>query len=64
MPRTPDQVIVEIDVGNDAMQTPQEVAGVLWQVAASFDGLGELVVGDTGSARDGNGNTIVKWRVS
>lgn len=56
---------LEIELGNDAMQTKGDIAAALTQVAARFPRciMGRMVVGDYGSIRDINGNTVGKWEI-
>lgn len=48
---------LEINLGNDAMSTPQDVAEAIRRVADRVDGLGDL----SGGIRDLNGNTVGRY---
>ena len=51
---------LEIELGNDAMRTANDVANALDRIADEV-----LFVGLTGRAiRDTNGNTVGKWEVT
>jgi hypothetical protein len=57
-----------IILGNDAMQSPDDVAYALGRLQAMFvdttDSFEELSVGDrSGRIRDLNGNTVGQWEV-
>lgn len=65
------KVIVEIEIGNDAVQTGFDVAELLQQAA---DRVEERIGGDTieedgyyarsfGNLKDSNGNTVGLWKV-
>lgn len=51
---------IKIEMGNDAMQTPRELAQALREVAAEIEGID---LRETKSRRisDDNGNTVGKW---
>ena len=52
-------ISIEIETGNEGMQTPEDVARALSRAAARIeDG------GDSGPIRDYNGNTVGRWEVS
>ena len=51
---------LHIELGNDAMQTPADVARVLHRLA---DGLANVEFGGGGRIPDVNGNTIGRWAV-
>jgi hypothetical protein len=55
-----------ITLGNDAMQTPSDVAGLLRALAGSQQGdrpYSELPPYG-GTLRDANGNTVARWEVT
>ncbi len=54
---------VKINLGNEAMQTPQDVVGALLRLAKT---LGYLSVFDHGASKimDINGNTVGSWRIT
>lgn len=59
------KVVIEVELGNDAMQTSAEVAyavvhALLRQPASTVD---PLNAHECGTLRDSNGNTVGKWRV-
>lgn len=53
-----------IDLGNDAMQTPADVAGILRGMLAddTFDSV-DPFERDTRKVFDANGNSVGKWEV-
>jgi hypothetical protein len=55
---------LSIDLGNDAMQTDDEVAELLSKAARQVDGLEYLIPGLYGNLRDENGNRVGSWQVS
>lgn len=63
--------VLTIDLGNDAMQTPGDVAEALWHVyhklnkltSARLGGDPKLRVTDEGVIADVNGNTVGRWEV-
>jgi hypothetical protein len=56
---------LEIELGNDAMRTPWDVAGALSSaVMALQDNSRDLADGENGILRDFNGNTVGGWKVS
>lgn len=58
--------LLQIELGNDAMQTGQDVASALDLIAeprATLPTLTMLSDGDSGNIRDSNGNTVGKWEV-
>lgn len=59
------KLYIEVDLGNDAMQTASDVAlsvtrSLHGQASSLFDPLNQHEVG---TIRDGNGNTVGKWEV-
>lgn len=50
---------LEIELGNDAMQTTEDVAEALEQVAKELS----LIVSGWGSIRDRNGNKVGTWKL-
>jgi hypothetical protein len=58
------QVRVEIELGNDAMQTKAEI-GEAVNRAMIWGGspLDPATVGESGAITDWNGNTVGKWEV-
>ena len=64
--------VLSIDLGNDAMQTPGDVAEALWRVYRNLNSLTAARVGsgdvklratDEGKIIDVNGNTVGRWEV-
>lgn len=54
--------ILEIELENDAMQTPRDVAQVLRRIARRLDrDMQRWFVDDACSIRDENGNAVGKW---
>jgi hypothetical protein len=69
----PQDFKLTITLGNDAMQTTEDVANALRGLADHVAGIGEYVdyaTGalswhlDAGSVRDENGNTVGTWELS
>lgn len=54
---------VEIELGNDAMQTPQDIAAKLDQLSDLFNGFGSKLYLGGRSIEDRNGNKVGKWEV-
>lgn len=59
------RIIIEIELGNDAMQSVGEVVdsvrkALVGQASSLFD---PLRPHECGAIRDGNGNTVGKWEV-
>jgi hypothetical protein len=57
------QFILKIELGNEAMQTPQDIAQALREAAGSLDGLVPEATRASGSIRDLNGNRVGKWEI-
>jgi hypothetical protein len=55
------KLVIEIDLGNDAMKTGQDVIEAL--ADTSIVAIGELGDGDSGRIRDANGNSVGIWKV-
>lgn len=55
---------LSIELGNDAMTDPLDVANALREVAGRIEGAFNLTRGDDGFVRDENGNTVGRWAVS
>lgn len=56
--------VLEIDLGNDAMQTPQEVGDALDRLSEKFARRGNDFHPDEGGViLDNNGNTVGGWRL-
>lgn len=56
---------LEIEFGNEAMQTPDDVAGALEQTASRLMGIeGITSADDAGLVFDLNGNTVGQWSVT
>jgi hypothetical protein len=58
-----DRFTLAIELGNEAMQTPQDVAGALRRVADTVGGSTARLV-DSQHVRDRNGNTVGSWTLS
>jgi len=55
---------LKIDLGNDAMGTPRDVAFVLKKLAKKLDDMGEPFASvDGGKIMDANGNSVGQWDV-
>ena len=55
---------LEIELGNDAMQTGLDVAQALDEVCAGINTDGPWKVGESDTICDANGNVVGKWTVS
>jgi hypothetical protein len=58
---------LEIELGNDAMSTPADIAGALRDLAGRLEGTDTLGIRYTGhgdTIRDANNNTVGSWDVS
>lgn len=55
---------LEIELGNEAMQTLADVAKALDNTQHIADADESLTVGQSRGIRDINGNTVGKWQVS
>lgn len=58
---------LEIELGNDAMQTPEDVREALLSIARDYNTLTALTafgMDDSGSIRDINGNRVGHWEVT
>jgi hypothetical protein len=56
---------LKIELGDDAMRTPPNVASALKLVAKHVlnDLYGRFTLGDYGTIRDVNGNTVGRWEL-
>ena len=58
---------LEIELGNDAMQTGEDIAAALHHVAGAIDTIGDMRGADpydkSGVIRDLNGNRVGQWKV-
>jgi len=56
---------IEVDLGNEAMQSPKAVVDSLTASFArsTFPIFGPLPAGSSGTLVDGNGNTVGRWEV-
>jgi hypothetical protein len=58
------RIVIAIDLGNEAMQTMQDVADALAKcLTASTDMNEPLLMNESGRVRDLNGNTVGAWEV-
>lgn len=59
------RIIIEIELGNDAMQTAEDVADAVTRslIRQSASPHGPLNQHEVGTLRDLNGNTVGKWEV-
>lgn len=55
------QFILKIDLGNDAMQTPEDIALALLKVVAKLDVM-QAFDGDSCPIMDANGHQVGNWR--
>ncbi len=63
---TEDEAMVfkqEIELGNDAMQTYEDIAKSLEQTAAKLRTYAKVTVGESGRIMDRNGNSVGRWRI-
>jgi hypothetical protein len=59
------KITIEIELGNEAMQTFDDVATAVQDCANSLsDSTGILCDGEAAKLWDSNGNTVGKWEVS
>lgn len=54
---------LSIHMGNDAMQTPADLAEALRELAGKLSGYGNITPG-SGSIRDINGNNVGVWDIA
>lgn len=54
---------LEIELGNDVMQSPADVARALEDVAKTLTATGLMAIHEEGDVRDWNGNTVGEWSV-
>ena len=54
---------LSITLGNDAMQTPEDVGIALREVGAKLGNVAEFTPGDVVRIKDVNGNTVGTWEV-
>jgi hypothetical protein len=53
-----------IEMGNDAVQTAEDIAGILDDTSQGIRDDGELISDFKFSVRDANGNTVGHWMVT
>jgi hypothetical protein len=56
--------VLEIELGNDAMQTVDDVVIAMKGTLRNKNGASELQVGEYGTIKDLGGSTVGKWEVS
>jgi hypothetical protein len=56
-----DEFYLSIELGNAAMQTPDQVAVALREVADKLTDRGDFAFPEGGKLRDYNGNTVGEW---
>ena len=59
-----DNFTLSIDLGNAAMQTPDQIADALRKVAEKLTDRGDFSGPEDGTIRDYNGNTVGQWNVA
>lgn len=59
-----EQFALRIEMGNEAMQTPQDIANALREAADKLDRLDPEITFSKGSIHDLNGNKVGKWEAS
>ena len=55
---------LEIELGNEAMQTPQDVATAVFDAARAMRNHSDIECPAIHQIRDSNGNTVGSWRVT
>lgn len=56
-----EKLTIEIRLGNEAMQTPQDVAAKLDQLSDLLNGFGRIAFPHGRKILDRNGNTVGHW---
>jgi hypothetical protein len=54
---------LKINLGNEAMQCPSDVAEALRKLAKKLDGVDDFALTDGGKVMDSNGNSVGEWSV-
>lgn len=54
---------LEIELGNDAMQSYDDLAAALEKTARKLRDYAEVTIGETGRIMDENGLAVGRWRV-
>jgi len=54
---------LKINLGNEAMQCPSDVAEALRKLAKKLDAGGDFALNDGGKIMDANGNSVGEWTV-
>ena len=62
--RLPMTFTLKMELGNESMQSPLDVARLLEQVAAGVASEEEFKRGDSGEIQDLNGKTVGEWKVT
>lgn len=57
------QFTLSIELGNDVMQTPSEVAAALGRVSEKLARRGEFYPDEGGVLMDENGNSVGAWHI-
>ncbi len=57
------RLMIEVELGNDAMRTGEDVSRLLLGYGVWVEGVGELDLGHGGRLMDTNGNSVGAWRV-
>jgi len=61
------QITITIDLGNEAMQTPEDVVDAVTRTmlrSQNVSRVGALTPGDFGHLTDFNGNAVGRWEVT
>lgn len=62
-PADPPEFTMTIELGNAAMETPEDVADALRRAADVIEGA-SVEVGEEAAIRDLNGNAVGRWKVT
>jgi hypothetical protein len=54
---------IDIELGNDAMQTGYQVINAIMSSRVAAEDPTPMQVGERGKIRDANGNTVGEWKV-
>lgn len=57
------KIVIEIDLGNEAMQTPVDVENAVAMHVRTVSDTAPLTAGQGGRILDVNGNTVGRWEV-
>ncbi len=57
------RLTIEVELGNDAMRTGEDVSRLVLGLGVWVGGVGELDLGHGGRLMDTNGNSVGTWEV-